>query len=574
MHARSWTDALWTLNDVDPERVRAFQEATGLSGVGARILAQRGEEVPDAGWLRPTLDQLHDPGLLHDMPRALERLERAVREGQKVRIITDYDVDGTTSSLILQAALKLVGPSLDIDYHIPNRFNEGYGFSVLAAEQAVADGVDLIVTADIGVRDHASVEAAKAGGVDVLICDHHLPPGSSVPEDAIVLCPPKAECSYPNPYLAACGVSLKLATALLAEHPKRQPILKSLLKLAAIGTVADLVPLTSAENRAIVSIGLHELNTGRHNAGLRELLRVCDIKGDIGESDLGYRVGPRINAAGRLVDAKLVVELLTTRDARQARELAERIDKLNKERQGIQRTVYEAAMEQIDPAAPDPFVVVAGEEEAGWHRGVVGIVASKVKEAVHRPVAVVSIQGEQAVGSVRSIDGVHAVRALDAAEDLLVRYGGHPAAAGFTVPTEKLDALRERLGAFVLENTTPEDLVRHRRVDAEVGPEQLSWQLFDELGSLGPFGMKNPRPRLLIRGVQAERPRVLAGGRLLKFGISGTSAGWLSCIWWGEGERAEAITGRRLDLLGQLGVNTWTGNRELQFQVLDARDAS
>ena len=573
MHARSWTDALWTLPAVDADRVRAFRDATGLSEVGARVLSLRAEDVPDAGWLRPTLAQLHDPGLLHDMPRALERLEKAVRDGEKVRIITDYDVDGTTSSLILQAALKLVGPSLEIDYHIPNRFDEGYGFSVKAAEKAVADGVDLIVTADIGVRDHASVQAAKAGGVDVLICDHHLPPGSSVPEDAIVLCPPKAECDYPNPYLAACGVSLKLAMALLEGHPKATPILMSLLKLAAIGTVADLVPLTSAENRAIVSLGLRELNTGRHNAGLRELLRVCNIKGDIGETDLGFRVGPRINAAGRLEDARLVVELLTSRDARRARELAEQIDKLNKDRQGIQKTVYEAAMEQLDPSAPDPFVVVAGEESAGWHRGVVGIVASKVKEAVNRPVAVVSIQGEHAVGSVRSIDGVHAVRALDAAEDLLVRYGGHPAAAGFTVPTDKLDALRERLGAYVSEHTTEEDLVRHRRVDVEVGPEQLSWQLFDELESLGPFGMKNPRPRLLVRNVQAERPKVLAGGRLLKFGITGTSAGWLSCIWWGEGERAEQITGRPLDLLGQLGVNVWNGNRELQFQVQDVRDA-
>lgn len=570
----SWTDALWTLLPVEDARLRDLTASTGLSDVAARCLALRWrqEGLPDASWLTPTVDQLHDPGLLHDMPRALDRLQRAVRDGEKVRIITDYDVDGTTSSLILQAALKIVGPNLEIDYHIPNRFDEGYGFSVKAAKKAVEDGVGLIVTADIGVRDHASVAAARDGGVDVLICDHHLPAGESVPEDAIVLCPPKDGCSYPNPSLAACGVSLKLATALLRDHRRFDAILRSLLKLAAIGTVADLVPLTTPENRAIVALGLRELNTGRHHAGLAELLQVCGIKGAISETDLGFRVGPRINAAGRLEDARLVVELLTSRDPRRARELAGTLDRLNKERQAIQRTVFDEAMERIGEQV-DPFVVVAGDESAGWHRGVVGIVASKVKDAVHRPVAVVSIQGDQAVGSVRSIDAVHAVRALDTAEGLLVRYGGHPMAAGFTVPTDKIDALRETLGAYVEANTTEDDLIRKRRVDAEVAPEQIGWDLYRELGSLGPFGMKNPRPRLLIRGVTADRPRTLANGRLLKFGLQGTREGRLSCIWWGEGERLADLEGRKVDLLGQLGENTWNGNRELQFQLSDVRDA-
>lgn len=571
--ALSWTGAQWTLEPVDPERVTALQQATGLSPVAATCLALRWTAAgpPDATWLRPTFAQLHDPGLIHDMPRALERLRKAVRDGEHIRIITDYDVDGTTSSLILQAALKIIGPNLTIDYHIPNRFKEGYGFSVAAAEKAVADGVGLIVTADIGVRDHASVDAAKAGGVDVLICDHHLPAGASVPPNAIVLCPPKADCTYPNPYLAACGVSLKLACALLADHPLYDRILRSLLKLAAIGTVADLVPLTSPENRAIVSLGLAELNTGRHHPGLGELIRVCNIKGAISETDLGYRVGPRINAAGRLVDASLVVELLTCRDPARAAELANHLDGLNKERQSIQRTVFEAAMKRVDAADVDPFVVVAGLESEGWHRGVVGIVASKVKEAFHRPTAIVSIQGENAVGSVRSIDAVHAVKALDSAEDLLVRYGGHPMAAGFTVPTDKLDALRERLGVYVRENTTADDLIRKRRVDAEVAPADIGWELFTQLGSLGPFGMKNPRPRLLLRDVEVSRPRALAGGRLLKFTVG--SSPRQSCIWWGEGERADDIEGQRLDLIVQLGENVWNGNRELQLQVVDARDA-
>lgn len=569
----SWTGSRWALLEADATRVAQISAATGLSSVAARCFALRWEGLPDAGMLHPGMHHLHDPHLLLNMDRALERLAKAARDGQRLRIITDYDVDGTTSSLILQAALRIVGPRCTIDYHIPNRFGEGYGFSQEAADQAVADGIDLIVTADIGVRDHASVDRARAGGVDVLICDHHLPAGESVPSNAIVLCPPQADCSYPNPYLAACGVSLKLAQALLADHPKFEAIFRSLLKLAAIGTVADLVPLTSAENRAIVSLGLAELNRGPHHAGLAELLRVCSIKGDVTEVDLGFRLGPRINAAGRIEDAKLVVKLLTERDPAVAKELAERIDALNRERQGIQKTVFAEAMAQVDLEAPPGFVVVAGAEASGWHRGVVGIVASKVKEEVHRPTAVVSIQGETAVGSVRSIDSVHAVHALDSVADLLVRYGGHPMAAGFTVPTANLPALQERLSAFVLEHTTDEDRIRTRRVDAVVDASDLRWELLRDLGTLGPFGMKNARPRLLLQGVRPTGGRALADGRLLTLRLPNDQGPSVRAIWWGQGDRVPAFDGRAVDLLGQLGQNTWNGRSDLQFEISDARDA-
>lgn len=569
----SWTGARWAVQPADADRIRRVQTATGLSAIAARCFTLRWHEEPDASFLTPSLDDLHDPALVHGMGAALERLKRAVRDGEKLRIITDYDVDGTTSSLILQAALRIVAPQCAIDYHIPNRFGEGYGFSVQAAEKAVEDGVSLIVTADIGVRDHASVAAARAGGVDVLICDHHLPAGESVPEDAIVLCPPQAACSYPNPYLAACGVSLKLAQALLADHPKFQPILRSLLKLAAIGTVADLVPLTTRENRSIVALGLAELREGRHHAGLAELLRVSGIKGAIDEVDLGYRVGPRINAAGRIEDARLVVRLLTERDPDEARALAEKIDGLNRERQSIQRTVYDEAIAQVDEASPPGFVVVHGQEAAGWHRGVVGIVASKVKERVHRPAAVVSVQGELAVGSVRSIDGVHAVRALDSVEDLLVRYGGHPAAAGFTVETANLPALAERLAAFVHEKVDAEALIRTRRVDAVAPVESLRWELHNELGRLGPFGMKNPRPRLLVQGVKPYGARSRASGKLLTLRLPNPGGPSIRAIWWGQGELEKAFDGRAVDLIGQLGENTWQGNTELQLEISDVRDA-
>ncbi len=571
----SMTGALWTLRDADPARVSELSRSTGLAPAAARVLAQRwdGPDLPDVSTvLEPTLEHLHDPRLMMNMPAALERLERALQRGERIRVVTDYDVDGTTSSLILQAALRLRNPSVDVSYHIPNRFDEGYGFSVQAAHKAAEDGVDLIVTADIGVRDHAAVQAAGEAGIDVLICDHHLPEGASVPEGALVLCPPQLGDPYPNRSLAACGVSLKLAQGLLqGHHPKWDLILRSLLKLGAVGTVADMVPLTTLENRAIVAMGLQSLNAGGHHPGLDALIKVCRISGPVRTSDLGFRIGPRINAAGRVADAKLVVELLNCREPVLATQLAGRLDALNTERRDIQKRLVTEALEQIGDT-PDPFVLLSGREDAGWHRGVVGIVAARVKDDVFRPTAIVSIDGDRAVGSVRSIPGVHAVEALDSARDLLVKYGGHPAAAGFTVPTEHLDALRERLSAYVESVVDPTTLVARRVADAQLDCEAVTMGLHRDLSQLGPFGMGNPQPRLWVRDVQAMGVQTRASGRLLKFSVPrGQAGGTVEALWWDHGEDAEHFESGPHDLLATLAEDRWQGRSTLQLQIKDAR---
>ncbi len=568
MDGLSLTGARWALAPVDDGAVARLR-ARGMGAAAARILALRFPDVGDPEALTASADHLLDPRAMRSMDAALERLERALRDDQHVRIITDYDVDGTTSSLILQAALKVRRPGARISYHIPSRFGEGYGFSVAAADAAAADGVDLIVTADIGVRDHAAISRAREAGVDVLVCDHHLPAGAAVPTDAIVLCPPQEACSYPNPYLAACGISLKVAQGLLEEHPKRRAILASMLKLAAIGTVADMVPLTSLENRAIVTLGLAELNRGPHHAGLDALLKAAALSvGEIKDQDLGFRLGPRINAAGRVAEADLVVRLLTSRDRGEAERLAGELERHNSERKTIQRRLVDAALASI----PDPvpaFVVVSGPEADGWHRGVVGIVAARVKDEVHRPAAVVSIQGEYAVGSVRSTPSVHAVRALDGCADLLVKYGGHPAAAGFTVRAADLGALQERLAAFVDANT--EDLLPVREVDVEVAVQDVDLRLAAEVAALGPFGQGNPRPVLLVRGAQVMgRPRIMASGRLVKLMLARPGGGSVEAIWWGAADHVDALSGT-VDLLGNLGVNTWRGSSTAQLELRDAR---
>jgi len=573
----SLTGARWTAAPEAPasdEEARALAHRLDLSLPAARVLALRlGDRVEQAHeWLKPSLEHFHDPWAMLNMESAIERIRRALFDRQKVRVVTDYDVDGTTSSLILQAVVKLMGPDVGLDYHIPNRFDEGYGFSVTAARKAAEDGVDLIVTADIGVRDHAAVTEAANNGIDVLVCDHHLPKGASVPDEATVLCPPQDGCVYPNGALAACGVSLKVAEALLSGHPKKDVILRSMLKLAAIGTVADMVPLDTLENRAIVTLGLRALNEDKHHAGLVELIGVADLANrEIRATDLGFRLGPRINAAGRLADATLVVELLTTRDRDEARRLARRLDGLNAERKDIQRRLVEEALEELgeDPPA---FVVLSGEEQHGWHRGVVGIVAARVKDEVHRPTAIVSIQGDLAVGSVRSIPEIHAVRALDQASDLLLKYGGHPAAAGFTVRTDDLPELQARLVSYVEHATSEGDLRPEHEYDAVLAIEDISRGLCDELRRLGPFGIRNREPMFLIEGVRPVDFQVKGKqGNILKFKVPTAENQAVEAIWWDQADRIESLRDQTVDLLVHVEENVWRGVRTLQLRVVDAR---
>lgn len=564
----SLTGARWVVLPVDDAPLQTVRtHAPDLPEAAARVMAIRGFDPRD-GWLTPSADHLHDPHRMANMDVAVDRLQRAIHDSDKVRVITDYDVDGTTSSLILQAAMQLAGSKVPLDYHIPDRFTEGYGFSVQAAEKAAADGVDLIVTADIGVRDHAAVAAARAAGIDVVVCDHHLPPGADVPPDATVLCPPQAACDYPNPHLAACGVATKLAEALLHDHSRRDAVLPSLHKLAAMGTVADLVRLDTLENRAIVASGLHALNHGRHNPGLAALLAVADARpGEIDEQTLGWKIAPRINAAGRLTNATHVVELLTCRDPARARTLARALDAINDERREVQERLVDTVLAGL-PETPDPFVLAAGPEPEGWHRGVVGIVAARVKDSVRRPTAIVSVQGDWARGSVRSTRAIHAVRALDSAADLLEKYGGHPAAAGFTVRTEHLDALRERLCAYAEEHADDADVDEVHEIDAVVAPHDLTDALQQALRRLGPFGQGHPAPRLMVRDASLTGLRTMSDGKHLKGRIAGTS---VDALWWQHGALADTVRDRPLDLVGQLGVNVWKGRRSLQFVVSDAR---
>jgi single-stranded-DNA-specific exonuclease len=569
----SSTSDSWRLKVAQPDATASVREALGCTEILARCLIARGVDSPEKAriFLKPSRSDFHDPAGILNMPAAVARLQKAIALGQQVRVVTDYDVDGTTSSLILQSTLKLLGGK-DVSYHIPNRMKEGYGFSVIAAEKAAADGIDLIVTADIGVKDHAAVEKAISLGVDVLICDHHLPAGASVPSGAIVLCPPQAGCTYPNKALAACGVSWKLACALLETHPKRDAILQSMLKLTAIGTVADVVDLACPENRAIVSLGLESLNNGRHTAGLSALLSVSGLApGEIRSGDLGFRVGPRINAAGRLASATTVVELLQCREPGQAHTLAQQLDEMNSERRVIQDRILKEAIAQVQEPQP-PLVLVSGRESDGWHRGVTGIVAGRLRDQFGCPALMITVTEAGCVGSMRSTPEVHAVELLEQAGDLLERFGGHPAAAGFSLQEEAIAPFRERLLASLKERFDGPPPRPILEADLKLNPNDLNLALAKELEVLEPHGKGNERPLVWLGPIRLLGLKTLKD-KHLKAGIR-VGSNWVDLLWWNSAELFEDIQSLgEVEILGRIEVNRWRDREKVQIQIEALRPA-
>jgi single-stranded-DNA-specific exonuclease len=569
----------WTLPPNDSEALTSIQSALGCSKELAQCLLARGLNSPEKAksFLAPSDSHFHDPSQVLNMPAAVERLHSAIALGEQIRVVTDYDVDGTTSSLILQSTLKILGGQ-DVSYHIPDRMKEGYGFSVLAAEKAAADGVNLIVTADIGVKDHAAVARATELGVEVLICDHHLPAGAAVPEQALVLCPPQAGCDYPNKSLAACGVSWKLACAMLDNHPKKDAILKSMLKLVAIGTVADVVDLACPENRAIVSLGLQQLNQGRHTAGLSALLKVSGLTpGAISSGDIGFRIGPRINAAGRLASATTVVELLSQRDPAAAEILAKSLDEMNTERRHIQDRILKEAMAQVQSENP-PLIVVSGRESDGWHRGVTGIVAGRLRDHFGCPALMITLTETGCVGSMRSTPAVHAVDLLGQAKDYLLRYGGHPAAAGFSLEERNLEAFEACLleGVKALSDGSAASPTRNMNpsfnADLRLDSADLTLQLVKDLSVLEPHGKGNERPLMWIGPVRLAGLKTLKD-KHLKAGLR-VGNDWVDLIWWNSAEHLEAIQGmKQVEIMGQLEINRWQGREKVQILVETLREA-
>jgi single-stranded-DNA-specific exonuclease len=495
----------WILVQHDRKNAEALASALGVPVVIGRVLSARGYTDLEAArrYLAPSASDLHNPFLLTDMQKAAERLARAVANKESILLYGDYDVDGTSSLVVLKTVIDLTGGNATC--FVPNRLKDGYGMKSDVVEDAAARGVTLIVSVDTGIRANDVVKHATGLGIDVIVTDHHLP-DEALPPGFAVINPNRPDCAYPEKNLCGAGVALKLADALLRtlnwEKARRERLLDSLLKIVAIATIADVVPLIG-ENRVIVKRGLEGLRRV-NNPGLRALLDVSDIEEGSVPSvrDIAFGVAPRINAAGRMASASDIVDLFTTTDAARAREIAAQLHALNADRRQTQDDISRAIFEQClsQPVTDtDAALIFAGE---GWHRGVVGIVASKVVERFHRPVFVLGIENGIAHGSGRSIRQFHLLEALEAMPDLFTKFGGHRQAAGLTIESVRIEEFRERFRAHAASLLTPDDFVPELDIDSELELREITDDLVGEVLNLAPFGMGNPSPLFVVRDVE------------------------------------------------------------------------
>jgi len=505
------TDVRWIENPCDAAGAAALSRDLGIGLPAARVLWSRGYRDPAEArrFLQPSLADLHDPCLLTDMRLAVARLRRAIEQKELILLYGDYDVDGASAVVILKKGLALAGANAD--FHVPHRLRDGYGMKSEVVEAAAARGVKLIVSVDTGIRANDVVRHAKNFGIDVIVTDHHLPE-DELPPAAAVLNPNRRDCPYPEKNLCGAGVALKLMDALVAalgwEKSRRDRLVSSLLKVVAIATVADVVPLTG-ENRAIVKLGLDGLRDVK-NAGLRAILDVSGFAHGQSPSagQVAFRVAPRINAAGRMASASDVIEMFLTEDPARARELASQLHDLNQDRRDTQDEIARAIFEQCiaQPVTDrDAALVFAGE---GWHRGVVGIVASRVADKFHRPAFVLGIENGVAQGSGRAIRQFHLLESLERMRDLFTRFGGHRQAAGVTLDAARVEEFRERFRAHAASVLSPEDFEPVLEIDAEIFFHEIDDRCVDEIFRLAPFGFGNREPVFVARRIDVESAQI------------------------------------------------------------------
>ncbi|HUP52689.1 MAG TPA: single-stranded-DNA-specific exonuclease RecJ [Longimicrobiales bacterium] len=563
----AWSDP----SPPDPASVRALAAALTLPETVCSVMAVRGiTAVDDAKrFLRPRLEHLHDPALLVDGARAAERIVAALRGGEKILVHGDYDVDGICATALFTRWLRGLGGA--VVPFVPHRLRDGYDFSVAGLAAARDAGASLIVTADCGTVAHETVRAASAVGIDVVITDHHTV-ADDLPEAWAVVNPRRSDCPYPEKELCGTGLAYKMCELVGRLMGASERDLSEYLDVVALATVADLVPL-GGENRVLVAYGLRRFASSRV-LGLKALLAVASVPpDDVTAGKLGFVIAPRINAAGRIGDSMDALRLLLTEDGAEARRLAEQLDATNRSRrEEDSRTLDEALTllsDRYDPEA-DYGVVLWSE---GWHPGVIGIVASRVVDCIHRPVVLVAVEGGRGRGSARSVPGFHLYDALHACAHHLGRFGGHRQAAGMDIEEARLPAFREDFNATARARLTPEALRPLLRPDLEVAPGEADLELAHWLSYLGPHGIGNPGPLFLARQVDLEGAR-LVGEKHLKAVLTAEGAR-LEAIGFGMAERhpPDTLAGSRWDVLFRLERNEWRGAARAQARIVDLRPA-
>ncbi|MGQ7480309.1 single-stranded-DNA-specific exonuclease RecJ [Streptococcus suis] len=548
------------LTGFSDEQFIKIAKKEGVDPVAAKLLYERGihsaEELHT--FLQPSLEDLHDPYLLHDMDKAVERIRRAIEDYEQILIYGDYDADGMTSASILKETLEELGAEVQV--YLPNRFTDGYGPNQSVYKYFIEQqGISLIVTVDNGVAGHEAIAYAQEMGVDVVVTDHHSMQ-ETLPNAYAIVHPEHPDGNYPFKHLAGCGVAFKLACALL------ETVHADLLDLVAIGTIADMVSLTD-ENRVMVKYGLSLLKQ-TERAGLQELIKIAGIDVEsLDEETVGFQLAPRLNALGRLDDPNPAIELLTGFDDEEAHQIALMIDSKNVERKDVVQAIYDEAKTML--RRDRPVQVLAKE---GWNPGVLGIVAGRLLEELQQPVIVLSIEDGKAKGSARSVEAVDIFKALKDHQDLFIAFGGHAGAAGMTLEVDKLEELALTLTDYIIENKLDLSSKSSLVLDEELDLEELTLDTLKSFEKLAPYGMDNKKPVFYIRDFQVETARTMGQNNAhLKVRITKGAAGF-DVVAFGKGNLAlEFSQAKGLELAVTLSVNQWNGNTSLQLMLVDAR---
>jgi single-stranded-DNA-specific exonuclease len=551
------------------ELIQELQAALQIDEVLARLLVLRGIHSYEAAreFFRPELGHLHDPFLMKDMEQAINRIEKAITSGEHILIFGDYDVDGTTAVSLVYSFFKKIYPKLD--YYIPDRYHEGYGISFKGIDFAETHGFSLIIALDCGIKSIDKVDYAKAKGIDFIICDHHLP-GDILPEAVAVLDPKRNDCTYPFKELAGCGIGFKLIQAYAQKNDLPFEDLEHYLDLVAVSIAADIVPV-NGENRTLAWYGLKRLNENPC-PGMDALMDVAGRKSHYSLSDAVFQLGPRINAAGRIADAKNAVKLLTSITKEEAFDKARLVDTHNEERRGHDSDITEQALALIagDVELIKRKTTVVFNEN--WHKGVIGIVASRLTESYYRPTVVLTQSNGVVAGSARSVMGFDLYEALSACSHLLEQFGGHKYAAGLTMKAENVPAFQQKFEEVVSASISEELLVQEIKIDAQIRLEQIDGKFFRILNLFEPHGPQNMAPVFLSKNVYTYGSATVVGGKHLKVKIRQGDSTYFDGIGFGMGDFAAILnSGRPFDICYSIEENIWKDRRSIQLKIRDIR---
>ena len=557
----------WTLKQADASKADQLQQALKIHPAFCRMLVMRGIETFEQAraFFRPELSHLHDPMLMKDMDKAVERIHKAITTNERILIYGDYDVDGTTSVSLM--VLFFQDFYSNIDFYIPNRYKEGYGISTQGIDYAEESGCTLIIALDCGIKSIDKVDYALSKDIDFIICDHHLP-GEELPKASAVLDPKRSDCLYPFKELSGCGVGFKLIQALATHYSMPDEKYLDLIDLVAVSTASDIVSL-SGENRVLTYFGIEKLNK-KPSHGLKHLIRLTGLERKLDVSDVVFYIGPRINAAGRMDEAKQAVRLMIADESPHHADQAGELQNLNKDRQEADRDITAHALEILNAHADNDSLKSTVVFNSGWHKGVIGIVASRLTEHFYRPTVVLTEHEGKVTGSARSVKGFDLYEALYACREQLIQFGGHKFAAGLTMLPEKVNDFRNHFERVVSATIAPEQLIPEIEIDAEINFSDITPLFYKLINEFAPFGPDNMKPVFVTKRVKETGWSKLLKDRHIKFSLKQNGV-TLSGIGFDMAHKMHMLKENEIDVVFQIDENEWQGNKTLQLMVKDIR---